>query len=97
MIGKTANQNQRDLFQPLLKDFIDMSHELVLLSNKIEWQYFEDTFSKYYSTTGHPAMPIRLMVGSLLLKRIYNLSDERLTASWEMNPYMQYFCGMAHF
>jgi IS5 family transposase len=36
MIGKTANQNQRDLFEPLLKDFIDMSHELVLLSNKID-------------------------------------------------------------
>ena len=28
MIGKTTNQNQRDLFQPLLRDFIDMSHEL---------------------------------------------------------------------
>jgi len=97
MIGKTANQNQRDLFQPLLKDFIDMSHELVLLSNKIDWKYFEDTFSKYYSTTGQPAMPIRLMVGSLLLKRIYNLSDERLTEAWEMNPYMQYFCGMSRF
>lgn len=97
MIGKTSNQNQRDLFQPLLKDFIDISHELVLLSDKIDWNYFEKDFSQYYSTTGQPAMPIRLMVGSLLLKRIYNLSDERLTEAWEMNPYMQYFCGMAHF
>jgi IS5 family transposase len=37
------------------------------------------------------------MVGSLLLKRIYNLSDERLCEAWAMNPYMQYFCGMAYF
>ncbi len=90
MIGKTQNQNQdqRNMFRPLLKDFIDMSHELVLLSNKINWKYFEQEFSKYYSTTGQPAMPIRLMVGSLLLKRIYNLSDERLSEAWEMNPYM---------
>jgi len=73
MIGKTGNQNQRNFFQPLLKDFIDMSHELVLLSDKIDWNYFENNFSKYYSTTGQPAMPIRFMVGSLLLKRIYNL------------------------
>ena len=35
MIGKTANQNQGDFFQPLLKDFIDLSHELVLLSAKL--------------------------------------------------------------
>ena len=97
MIGKSANQNQVDFFQPLLKDFIDLSHELVLLSDKIDWNYFDKEFSKYYSNTGQPAMPIRLMVGSLLLKRIYNLSDERVCETWEMNPYMQYFCGMAHF
>ena len=52
MIGKTANQNQQNLFQPLLKDFINMSHELVLLSDKIDWDYFERDFKKYYSTTG---------------------------------------------
>ena len=97
MIGKTTNQNQRDLFQPLLRDFIDMNHELTLLSNKIDWKYFEGNFSKYYSNTGQPAMPVRLMVGSLILKRIYNLSDKRLCEAWVMNPYMQYFCGEANF
>ena len=97
MIGKTTNQNQRDLFQPLLKDFIDMSHELILLSEKIDWKYFAEDFSRYYSNTGQPAMPIRLMVGSLMLKRIYNLSDERLCEAWIRDPYMQYFCGKAHF
>lgn len=97
MIGKSVNHDQGDFFQPLLKDFIDLTHELVLLSDKIDWKYFENEFSKYYSNTGQPAMPIRLMVGSLLLKRIYNLSDERVCETWEMNPYMQYFCGMAHF
>lgn len=37
------------------------------------------------------------MVGSLMLKRIYNLGNETLAQAWAMNPYMQYFCGMAHF
>jgi len=67
MIGKLANQNQQNLFRPLLKDFIDMSHELLLLSNKIDWNYFDEDFLQYYSHTGQPAMPIRLMVGSLYL------------------------------
>ena len=97
MIGKTSNQNQRDLFRPLLLDFIDKEHELVLLANKIDWDYFETAFRPLYSNTGKPAMPIRLMVGSLMLKRIYNLGDETLAESWKMNPYMQYFCGMAYF
>jgi len=42
-------------------------------------------------------MPVRLMVGSLMLKHIYNLGDETLVEAWKMNPYMQYFCGMVHF
>lgn len=97
MIGKTANQNQRNLFQPLLSDFINLHHELVLLCNKIDWSYFEKEFASLYSHTGQRAMPIRLMVGSLLLKRIYNLGDETLCDAWIRDPYMQYFCGMSHF
>jgi transposase, IS5 family len=97
MTGKSPNQDQKNLFMPLLSDFIDMGHELVLLSNKIDWKYFEQSFSHLYSNTGQPAMPIRLMVGCLILKRVYNYGDETLAAEWTMNPYMQYFCGEAHF
>ena len=97
MMGKSPIQNQGELFRPLLSEFIDMNHELVLLSKKIDWNFFEKEFSQYYSNTGQPSMPIRLMVGSLLLKRIYNLGDETLAQAWVMNPYMQYFCGESHF
>jgi len=97
MIGKLPDQNQRDIFTPLLFDFIDKSHELVLLSNKIDWKYFENSFSKYYSNTGMPSVPVRVMVGCLILKRLYNLGDETLAQAWVMNPYMQYFCGFSHF
>jgi len=97
MIGKSPNQQQRELFRPLLSDFIDMNHELVLLSNKIDWKYFENEFSLLYSNTGQPAMPTRLMVGCLILKQFYNLVDETIAIEWKMNPYMQYFCGEARF
>ncbi len=79
MVGKSPNQDQRDIFRSLLTDFIDEGHELFLLANKIDWRYFEKSFTKHYSSTGQPSIPIRLMVGSLM-KRIYNLSDERLCA-----------------
>jgi transposase, IS5 family len=97
MTGKLPDQNQKNLFLPLLIEFIDMRHELVLLADTIDWKYFENSFSHLYSNTGQPGMPIRLMVGCLMLKRLYNYGDETLALAWEMNPYMQYFCGEAHF
>ena len=97
MLGKSPDREQRNLFKPMLVDFIDKSHELVLLADEIDWSYFEEEFSQYYSDTGQPSMPIRLMVGSLMLKRIFNLGDETIAKAWIRDPYMQYFCGMAHF
>jgi IS5 family transposase len=97
MLGKTKDQRQRDLFNPMLVDFIDMNHELVLLAGKIDWQYFEKEFAPLYSNIGKKSMPVRLMVGSLILKRLYYLGDETLVKEWEMNPYMQYFCGESTF
>ena len=97
MIGTLPNENQSNLFKPLLVDFIDMHHELVLLAKKINWRELEKELSEYYSKKGQPSMPIRFMSGCLLLKRYYNLGDETLAEAWIMNPYMQYFCGYSHF
>lgn len=97
MRGVSPHQKSLNMFSTLLTDFIDMKHELVLLAQKIDWIFLEKELSKFYSHTGQPAMPVRLMVGSLLLKRLYNLGDETLAEAWKMNPYMQYFCGEIHF
>ena len=96
MLGKNPKK-QPELFRPMLADFIDDKHELVLLSEKIDWNYFENEFSSLYAKVGNPSHPIRFMVGCLLLKHLYNLGDETLAAAWIMNPYMQYFCGRVFF
>jgi IS5 family transposase len=97
MIGKSPDRHQRELFRPLLTDFIDMTDDLVLLGQRIDWNYLEKEFAPLYSNTGQPAMPVRLMVGCLILKQLYNLGDETLALSWKKSPYMQYFCGEAYF
>ena len=51
MLGKIQH-NQPDLLRPWLKDFIDNTHELVLLADHIDWSYFETEFSSLYSNTG---------------------------------------------
>jgi IS5 family transposase len=97
MLGKLPDKNQRELFRTRLEDLINPKHELALLSKKIDWQYFENEFKKYYSEKGAPSVPIRTMVGCLLLKQLYNLGDERLTEYWVRDVYFQYFCGGVFF
>lgn len=93
MLGKLPIKGQCDIFRPMLEDFINMNHELALLSQAIDWSYFEREFSPYYSDKGAPSVPIRLMVGCLLLKHMYNLGDDRLPEYWVRDAYFQYFCG----
>ena len=81
----------------MLKEFINPDHPLVILSQKFPWKEIEDEFITLYSHTGSPAKPVRLMVGLLLLKQMYNLGDETLLPQWVQNPYFQYFCGESEF
>jgi len=97
MKGKSPDQNQRNMFLPILKDIVNPEHELVILSHKINWDTFEDEFRNLYSHTGQPGVPIRMVVGLLLLKRIYDLGDETVMEQWLQNPYFQYFCGESEF
>lgn len=93
MVGKQDKTPQLSIFDTPLERFINLDHELCILSKKIDWDSIEDDFSFYYSEIGRPSVPIRRMIGLLLLKHIYNLSDESIVDRWIENPYWQYFSG----
>lgn len=94
MKSKKAALNQIGFLAPTLKEQLNPKQELYLLSNEINWCYFESEFESLYSKNGRPAHPIRLMTSLLILKSLYKLSDEMLVEQqWEMNPYFQYFGG----
>ncbi len=97
MIGKTEKNPQLDMFRTPLANIINMNHELVVLAHRIDWDSVEKDFAGYYHHTGRPAIPVRKMVGSMILKQMYNLSDEAFVARWVENPYYQYFCGETYF
>ncbi len=78
MKGELPNPKQSNLFQPNLYQIVNPAHELVLLAQKINWQYFEQEFKPLYSNTGKPSKPVRVMVSLLLLKHLYNHGDETL-------------------
>jgi len=88
---------QRDAFRPELRDIIDPRHELIQLSNHIDWDACEAEFSQLYADLGRPGSSIRLLVGMNLIKHTYALSDEDVVQRWVENPYMQFFCGEQYF
>ena len=90
MQSKKSHRNQLNFLSPTLTEQLNSRQELYLLSHQIEWSYFEEAFGSLYSNVGRPAPSIRLMVSLLILKSLYNLSDEVLVEQrWEMNPYFQ--------
>jgi IS5 family transposase len=97
MKGKNIKNPQLNVFRTPLVSVINMEHELVILAQRIDWEQVEKDFSIYYPELGRPAVPIRKMVGSMLLKQMYNLGDETFVARWIENPYWQYFCGEVFF
>ena len=97
MLKKTNKNPQLNVFQTPLKSFIDLSHEIVLLSNQVDWDQLEEDLSIYYSDKGSPAVPVRKISGLLILKRMFDESDESVVERWKENPYWQYFCGEVYF
>ena len=95
MLKRTSKQ--LSMFSSL-EDMLSHQHPLFQLSNKINWERFENAFpSLYCNTNGRPAHPIRLMCGLLILKHLRNVSDEMVVFQWSENAYYQYFCGGLEF
>ena len=86
-----------DLFRARLDQIINPEHELLRLAAKIDWTWIDGEIAPLYSDHGRPAVPTRFMIGLLLLKHIYALSDEDVCARWVENPYFQFFTGEEFF
>ncbi|MDR2764198.1 MAG: hypothetical protein LBB90_04125, partial [Tannerella sp.] len=79
MTGKLPQDDHRELFRTRLADLINPQHELALLADSIDRKYFDEAFKKHCTEhNGRPSMPIRLMVGVLILKHLYNPGDEKI-------------------
>jgi transposase, IS5 family len=94
---RMEDDSSGDLFRARLDQIIDMGHELVRLADEIDWDWIDGELADRFSDAGRPGTASRFMVGLLLLKHIYGLSDEAVCARWVENPYFQYFTGEAFF
>src|SRR6202007_3473606 len=92
---KTTGSN--DLFRARLDQIINMNHELVLLAGRIDWDWIDGEVAPLSSENGRPGIATRFMIGLLLLKHIYGLSDEGVCERWVHDPYFQHFTGEEFF
>ena len=93
MTPKTPD-NSADLFRSQLSQMLNMSHPLVRLSEKMDWEtLIADIDVIYNDAAGQPPLPTRLLVSLHYLKYTFNESDESVIERWVENPYWQYFSG----
>jgi IS5 family transposase len=93
MQPSTTDKAQISFLLPDLERQLAPRNPLFRLARAIDWSVFEKEFRPLYCTEGRPALPIRRLVGLLMLKSLRNLSDEEVVVFWSENPYAQDFCG----
>jgi len=94
---KPETTGEADLFRARLDQIINMKHELVALAGRLDWAWLDGEIAPLYSDKGRPGIESRFVVGLLLLKHIFALSDEAVCDRWVNDPYFQYFTGEEFF
>jgi transposase, IS5 family len=75
-LKKHQTTDSNDLFRARLDQIINLKHELAQLADKIDWNWIDSEVAPLYSDKGRPGIETRFVIGLLLLKHIYGLSDE---------------------
>jgi IS5 family transposase len=83
---KPEMTGEGDLFRARLDQTINLKHELVQLSAKLDWDWIDREIAPPYSDKGRPGIETRFVIGLLLLKHIYGLSDEGVCERWVYDP-----------
>src|ERR1700674_1789507 len=94
---KAWTTSEGDLFRARLERIINLKHELVQLAGRIDWDWIDCEIAPLYSDNGRPGIESRFVIGLLLLKHIYGLSDEGVCERWVYDPYFQHFTGEQFF
>lgn len=70
----------------------------VKLSKLIPWEEIEKKYAQLFpSDTGTIAKPLRMALGSIIIKEKCSFSDRETVEQIKENPYLQYFIGLDHY
>src|SRR3954452_1201697 len=105
---KTRASKQADVSptQPRLPGFespfskhLNPLNRWIILSKKIPWDELVGVYQKQMnnSKTGADGINPRVVIGSLIIKHLCDLSDRETVQQIQENMYMQYFLGFSSF
>gem|GEM_PF-55386 len=81
-----------------LDSIVDPENTLVYLARTLEWPELIKRFERDHSLPFNGAvLSRRLLIGLIMLRQMYGLSDATLFNLWSENPHFQYFCGAKRF
>lgn len=93
---------RRPTGQMVIEDFVlpfegklDANNRWVKLAKIIPWEQIEKEYADLFpSSTGTVAKPLRMALGSLIIKERCGFSDRETVEQITENPYLQYFIGL---
>lgn len=82
---------------PLWSKFY-IGNRWVKIAQSITWDIIVYYYDKLFSSSeGHPPTSGRVILGSIFIKHLGNLSDSETIAQLQENMFMQYFLGLSSF
>lgn len=88
-------QKLEDFYMPF-GGHLNEDNRWVILSKKVPWKRIENEYKEKLGNTdiGAPAKPLRMALGSLIIKEKLQISDREVVDQIRENPYLQFFVGM---
>jgi hypothetical protein len=86
-------------FESPFSRHLNAGNRWVILAHKIPWDSLVNVYQKqlHNSQTGADGINPRVVIGSLVIKHICDLSDRETVQQLQENMYMQYFIGFSSF
>jgi IS5 family transposase len=86
-------------FESPFSKHLNPSNRWIILSKKIPWDELVGVYQKQMnnSKTGADGINPRVVIGSLIIKHMCDLSDRETVQQIQENMYMQYFLGFSSF
>ena len=92
---KNKDQLEFNNFHLPFSGKLDKENRWIKLSQLIPWDEIEIIYMEKFSPNhGAPAKPLRMALGSLLIKEKCGFTNEETVEQIKENPYLQYFIGM---
>jgi transposase, IS5 family len=98
-ICQEPDRQQLEIFERSLPfdGKLDRGNRWIRLAHTLNWRELELSYAKLFAADGRPGIRARYVLGTLILKHQFQMSDEETLQMILESPYCQYFIGLAQF